>query len=62
MSIQDEFKAAGEEYARRLDRQAEADRLDALRLEARKHSNASAFAAALQDAFDQHDAERGDDE
>jgi len=55
VSIQDEFAAAGEEYARRLDKQAEDDRLAALRLEARKHSTANAFAAALQDAFDQLD-------
>ncbi len=52
MSIKSDFEEAGREYARRLDRQAETDRLEALRLEARKHSNASAFASALQDAFD----------
>ena len=55
MSIQDEFAAAGREYARRIDKQAEADRLEALRLEVRKAGNASAFADAMQDAFDQLD-------
>ncbi|HXH78175.1 hypothetical protein [Nocardioides sp.] len=60
MSIQSEFEAAGQEYARRIEKQQQTDRLEALRLEARKHGNASAFAAALEDAFDQLDAANTD--
>lgn len=56
MSIQDDFAAAGQEYARRLEQQQEHDRLEALRLEARQHGNASAFASVMQEAFDHLDA------
>lgn len=62
MSIQDDFAAAGEEYARRLEKQQETDRLEALRLEARKHGNASTFAAAIEAAFDQIDTDTNDQE
>lgn len=44
MSIQDEFNAGAQEYARHLEKQRETDRLEALKLEARKHGNAAAFA------------------
>lgn len=52
MSIQDEMNAAAQEYARRLEKQQETERLQALRLEARQHGNASAFATAMEAAFD----------
>lgn len=55
MSLQDEMNAAAQDYARRLEKQQETDRLEALRLEARKHSNGSAFAQAIEAAFDQLD-------
>lgn len=60
MSIQDEMQAAGEEYARRLEKQRETERLEALRLEARQHTNASAFGQAIQAAFDQLDTDHDD--
>lgn len=56
MSLQSDMQAAGAEYARRLEQTKQDERLEALRLEARKHSNGSAFAAAIEDAFDQLDA------
>ncbi|CAB4951909.1 unannotated protein [freshwater metagenome] len=62
MNLQDDFHAAGQEYARRLEKQQETDRLEALRLEARKHGNASAFADAMQHAFDQIDPDTNDQE
>jgi hypothetical protein len=62
MSIQDEFAAAAQEYAGRLDRQAEKDRLEALLLEARNNGNATAFADAIQHAFDQLDTDTNDQE
>ena len=50
MSIQDDFQSAGIEYARRLDEQHERERLAALAVEARRASNAQAFAEAIQAA------------
>ncbi|MGN7247100.1 hypothetical protein ACTHQ1_05115 [Janibacter anophelis] len=46
-----QFQAAGEEYARRLDETRERDRLAALALEARRESNAQAFADAVAPTF-----------
>lgn len=51
MSIQDELQAAAEEYARRLEKQREEDRLAALTLEAQHHANGALFAAAIEAAF-----------
>lgn len=51
MTLQSEFRESGEEYARRLDRQAEADRLAALIRETRHEDNATAFAAAIEAAL-----------
>ena len=51
MSIQDALQAAGEEYARRLEKQQEMDRLAALVAEARHHGNASIFAQAFEAAL-----------
>lgn len=61
MSIQQEMEAAAQEYARRLEQQREADRLEALRLEAREHGNASAFAEAVEAAFAQLDNDHDTD-
>lgn len=51
MTLQDDFTAAGQEYARRLEKQRETDRLATLVHEARREGNASAFALALEEAF-----------
>ena len=51
MSLRSEFEEAGVEYAARLDQQQEAERLAALKLEARHNDNAAAFATALEQAF-----------
>ncbi|WP_028635879.1 hypothetical protein [Nocardioides sp. URHA0032] len=58
MSFQSDFEAAGEEYARHLEKQREVDRLAALTIEARKAGNASAFALAFEAALAaQHDTD-----
>lgn len=60
MSIQDEFQAAGEEYARRLEKQQTEERLEALRIEARHHGNAAAFAQFVEASFGHHDTDLSD--
>jgi hypothetical protein len=60
MTLRHEFQAASEEYARTLDEWAEAERLAALRLEARRAGNAQAFADALASTFDALEAENAD--
>lgn len=54
MSIQEEFRTAAAEYARRLDQQREEERLTALRIEARRENNALAFTAAIE-GLEAHD-------
>jgi hypothetical protein len=51
MTLRSDFQAAGEEYAHRLDERAEAERLAALQLEARRTGNAAAFAEAVAATF-----------
>lgn len=61
MSLQDDMTAAAQEYARRLEKEREQDRLAALVAEARHHGNASAFAAAFEEALTQHDTDSNTD-
>lgn len=51
MSLQSDMTAAADEYARRLEKEAERDRLETLTLEARRAGNASAFALAFEEAL-----------
>ena len=51
-NLRAQFQAAGEEYARRLDEARERDRLAALALEARRESNAHAFADSVAPTFE----------
>lgn len=60
MSIQSEFQAGAEEYARRLEERRETERLEALRLEARKQGNASAFAEFFEATLTQSDNDTDD--
>lgn len=59
MSLQDDMNAAAQEYAKRLEKQREDERLAALKLEAQHYGNAAAFAQAFEDALagTQHDTD-----
>jgi hypothetical protein len=54
MSIQDELNVAAQEYGQRLELKREENRLAALRIEAQRRGNASAFAEALERAIADH--------
>ncbi len=48
MTLHDDLRRGAEEYTRQLEADAEIQRLAALRLEAQKASNATAFAEAFE--------------
>lgn len=49
MTIQDDFEAGAREYAKHLEERAANERREALALEARDHSAATAFAQFIED-------------
>lgn len=60
MTLQQEFEAAGIEYARRLEDRRDADRLAAIAHQTQAKRNAEAFAAAVDDALS-HDAAQNEE-